>query len=85
MATVIVCCCPDPAKCHCPDHKADTSKQPSMRACHRSNHVVISPTAPTFVLTEIDFPVPPRIVIAATTELHEPHAPPMPSRPAAPS
>jgi hypothetical protein len=49
VSTVVSCCCPDPTHCHCPDHKADHSKDPSMRACHKTQHVTVAPLAPEFV------------------------------------
>jgi hypothetical protein len=49
VSTVVTCCCPDPTHCHCPDHKADHSKDPSMRACHKTQHVTVAPQAPEFV------------------------------------
>ena len=53
IAVVTKCCCPDPANCHCPDHKADHSTNSSIRACHRSTHVLAAPSAPSFAPAEI--------------------------------
>ena len=82
----VSCCCPDPASCHCPDHKADHSGQPAMRACHRTQHELVAPQAPVFVAPQLALAAPPiapapPIVIA----LADPHAAPAPARPDAPS
>jgi hypothetical protein len=81
------CCCPDPSHCHCPDHQPDHGGTcPSMRACHKTQHEIVSPDAPAFA--------PPTVatdVIAARAEtrvawtIAAPHAAPAPARPDAPS
>ena len=83
---VTTCCCPDPSHCHCPDHKGDHSKLPSMRACHKESHELVAPQLPTF-----DAPViaivrgPDRVAIAIAAPIAAPHASPAPRRPDAPS
>ena len=83
---VTTCCCPDPSRCHCPDHKADHSGQPAMRACHRSQHELVSPQAPNFVAPELVLAAPPALPAAPIViALADPHAAPPPQRPDAPS
>ena len=80
------CCCPDPDRCHCPDHDLDKSSQPSLRACHTTQDVVASAPMPAFeppVVADVDPGA--RIAIAIVHVTSEPHAPPPPRRPAAPS
>jgi hypothetical protein len=81
------CCCPDPARCHCPDHQpGDDSDQPGMRACHQSQQVTIAPQLPSFVApATIVNDAPMRVVAVASIALPEPHPAPSPARPAAPS
>lgn len=80
------CCCPNPAKCHCPDHKADTSKQPSMRSCHKTQHDVTSSSVPAFSAPVTVTAIPPvRIADISHFSLSVPHAAPAPRRPDAPS
>lgn len=54
VSTVVSCCCPDPAHCHCPDHKPDHNKTPSVRACHKTQQVTVAPQAPAFVAATIE-------------------------------
>ena len=63
VSTIVTCCCPDPSHCHCPDHKADHSKDPSIRACHKTQHDTVAPQAPTFVAaaTEMNTIAPPAV------------------------
>ncbi|MEO7093716.1 MAG: hypothetical protein ABI175_10730 [Polyangiales bacterium] len=80
------CCCPDPAKCHCPDHDDRTPAQPELRACHQTTHVSVAPTLPAFAapaLAEVIDPVVATIAVIHAT--HAPHAAPAPARPDAPS
>jgi len=85
ISVVTQCCCPDPADCHCPDHKPDQSTNSSMRACHRSTHVLVAPSAPSFTPTEVAIAIPavrPAAVILAAPvgpkdapEADEPYGP----------
>jgi hypothetical protein len=45
---VTTCCCPDPSHCHCPDHKGTPDGGSSMRACHKTQHELVSAGAPSF-------------------------------------
>lgn len=82
----IECCCPDPQQCHCPDHSKDRPTQPSLRACHRTQHETVSPQAPSFDTTEVAIAtVPPRVIARAIVELPAPHAAPLPEEPYGPS
>lgn len=83
---VIACCCPDPANCHCPDHKPDHSGQPAVRACHRTKHEVVAPEAPSFTSPQIAIAIaPPRIAHAAPSALSSPHETPATDEPYGPS
>jgi hypothetical protein len=75
FTVVASCCCPDPAKCHCPDHKPDHSGQPGMRSCHRTSHEIVSPDAPSFSPPELAMIAPPaRIATPVIAALPVPHA-----------
>jgi hypothetical protein len=81
-----VCCCPDPTNCHCPDHKTAPSSEPSMRACHNTQQVMVAPEAPAFRAPVVAIAT----VVTATTAAIEPpipapHPAPPPARPDAPS
>jgi hypothetical protein len=79
------CCCPDQSKCHCPDD-GSTTPQSSMKPCHNTEHVVTSTPIAAFappVLAVSDVVAPGTRVIEHVTS--EPHAPPAPRRPDAPS
>ncbi|MBL0216732.1 MAG: hypothetical protein IPQ07_22985 [Myxococcales bacterium] len=80
------CCCPDPRKCHCPDHKGGDPAQDTMRACHTEARLIVSPEAPAVAVPSILI-VPATVVsfAPATFLLSSPHAPPPPARPDAPS
>lgn len=86
VAILKTCCCPDPDHCHCPDHKTDTSSQPSMRACHNSERAIVAPEAPAFQPPMIALASAP-VVTAFTIEasIPAPHRAPAPIRPDAPS
>jgi hypothetical protein len=80
------CCCPDPAKCHCPDHDDDKPTQPEIRACHQTTHLSVAPTLPAFAAPVIAALPAPTIELAAAFHLAlAPHAAPPPVRPDAPS
>jgi hypothetical protein len=83
---VKVCCCPDPTNCHCPDHKADPSSQPSMRACHNTERVMVAPELPAFRAPAVAAaPVPAAAVTVVAHSIPAPHPAPPPIRPDAPS
>ena len=80
------CCCPDPDNCHCPKQKSDPAEQPSMKACHTTQHAVLSPEAPGFVAPQLAAASPARVAAAPLAlPLAAPHAAPAPRRPDAPS
>jgi hypothetical protein len=83
---VTTCCCPDPAKCHCPDHKPDHSGQSGMNACHKSSHEIVAPHAPAALHAPVSIDLaPPRMISRALFSLATPHAPPPPADPDGPS
>ena len=89
LRTVVIlktCCCPDPDHCHCPDHKADSSSQPTMRACHNSERAIVAPEAPAFQPPVIALAAAP-VITTFTIEasIPAPHRAPAPIRPDAPS
>lgn len=80
------CCCPDPDHCHCPDHKADSSPQPSLRACHNTERLVIAPELPAFRPPVVAVALAPAAPVAVVEHrLPVPHPAPPPTRPDAPS
>jgi len=86
VAIIKTCCCPDPDHCHCPDHKADTSSQPSMRACHNSERAIVAPEAPVFHAPMIALALTPAVTtLAIDSSIPAPHRAPAPTRPDAPS
>lgn len=86
MAVIKACCCPDPTDCHCPDHKADPSDQPSMRPCHNTERVVIAPEMPAFRAPSVAVVSAPAVaVLAVDPAAPAPHPAPPPNRPDAPS
>ena len=80
------CCCPDPTKCHCPDHQKSKPGQPELRACHQTTQVHVAATLPAFT-PPTALPVTQVTVVAlAPVPSHAaPHTPPTPARPDAPS
>jgi hypothetical protein len=81
-----VCCCPDPANCHCPDHKADPSSQPSLRACHNTERVMVAPQLPAFRAPAVVIALAPTAELAVVDHaIPAPHPAPPPIRPDAPS
>jgi hypothetical protein len=80
------CCCPDPDQCKCPDHNEDTQTQPSMRACHKTQHDFVAPVLPAFIAPTIELAIVLEPV-GRPSELGrpEPHPAPAPRRPDAPS
>jgi len=86
ISIVKTCCCPDPAHCHCPDHKAESSSQPSMRACHKTEHAVVAPEAPVFRAPAVAVALVPSVTrLAPDHVIPAPHPAPPPARPDAPS
>ena len=86
VSVIKECCCPDPQRCHCPDHKPDPAGGPSVRACHNTQHLVVSPEAPAVhAAVAVAAPIPVRTVVAIARVLPAPHPAPAPARPAAPS
>ncbi|HEY5952348.1 MAG TPA: hypothetical protein VIV40_42915 [Kofleriaceae bacterium] len=86
VATKTECCCPDPDNCKCPDHKPDTSGQPSIRACHKTSQQFVAPVLPAFIAPEIEVAlVRGPVAIAPAFDHSDPHPAPAPRRPDAPS
>jgi hypothetical protein len=80
------CCCPDPTNCHCPDHKADPTPHPSMRACHNSQQVIVAPQLPAFAAPALAIAeIPATVTPAPAHAVPVPHPAPPPIRPDAPS
>lgn len=80
------CCCPDPTHCHCPDHKADPSSQPSLRACHNTERVMVAPELPAFRAPAVAVALAPIAeLVAVEHAIPAPHPTPPPTRPDAPS
>jgi hypothetical protein len=79
------CCCPDPAKCKCPDHQP-APDVPSMRACHKNLPDAVAPSLAAFVPPMIPSTIEPaRVAVLVIPPLDQPHPPPAPRRPDAPS
>jgi hypothetical protein len=86
FSTKTTCCCPNPANCHCPDHKADHSDKSTIRACHRTSHDSIAPTLPSFVSpAEVAVDMPVAETPVALVALPAPHDEPEPLEPTGPS
>jgi hypothetical protein len=86
VSTRTSCCCPNPARCHCPDHKSEPSNNTTLQACHRTTHHSVatqlpSVTAPDIAVVE----APDLIATAAIRILPTPHDEPAPIEPAGPS
>jgi len=80
------CCCPNPANCHCPDHKPDRSNKSSIRACHKNTHDSVAPTLPSFAPpTTVAANAPAVVAPAAIFALPAPHDEPPPMEPPGPS
>jgi hypothetical protein len=79
------CCCPDPDRCHCPDHEPSNGPA-SFRACHSSATVLVGGHVAAFTpVIAAPLRAPVRRIIALETHLPAPHARPTAARPAAPS
>jgi hypothetical protein len=86
ISIIKTCCCPDPSDCHCPDHKADPSQQPSMRACHNTERAIVAPELPAFRAPAITIAQAPAVAAARVAPpIAAPHPAPPPTRPDAPS
>ena len=86
VSAQVTCCCPDPDHCNCPDEAPDKSGQPSMNACHKTSDHGLDAYAPVFVPPARTVLVAPAIEMPVPLyALPDPHEPPPPSRPAAPS
>lgn len=82
----IVCCCPDPTRCHCPDHQKTSSDQASMRACHKSSQAFDAPTVPLVVMASTEaVSVPARLISVVEHAPTSPHEAPPLDRPRGPS
>jgi hypothetical protein len=86
VSIVVTCCCPDPAHCHCPDHKTDHTGKPVIRACHKDTHETVAPEAPAFTPTEVAIAaISPQVAPAAIVPLDYPHPSPAPRELSGPS
>lgn len=86
IETRIECCCPSPEHCKCPDHKPDAQGQPMMRACHKTQHDVVSPQLPAFVPIVVELATAaPQLDMPIVHVLADPLPAPPPRRPDAPS
>ena len=86
VAIIKACCCPDPSRCHCPDHQPEPSGQPTMRACHNTERAIHGAQLPAFEAPAIAVaPAPVAAVIVPPARLPAPHPAPHPARPDAPS
>jgi hypothetical protein len=86
VAVVTKCCCPDPAHCHCPDHKPDHSTEPTLRACHRTQQEAVAPQLPAFAAPEVAIATTSaRVTVAIASPIAAPHPAPAARRPDAPS
>ncbi len=89
FATVTTCCCPDPSKCHCPDHDPHAGKGTGaqLRACHKSSDLTASAAAPA-LSAPAAIEVPRAITPERAFEFalpRPPHPAPSTARPDAPS
>jgi hypothetical protein len=87
MVSVIKeCCCPDPETCHCPHPKPDDGSQSTLRACHTTEQVVVTPQLPAFRAVSVALvQMPARSSTFVEHTVPSPHPTPPPSRPDAPS
>ena len=86
VAITTTCCCPDPAKCHCPDHKPGHSDDASMRACHKSTDAHVAPQLPSFSPPQVAIAIAAPHAAPATVALpRTPHEAPAPDEPYGPS
>ena len=86
VAIFKACCCPDPAHCRCPDDKTPPSQQPTLRACHNTERMLVAPELPAFRAPVVAIaPAPAAAGTAIAHVLPAPHPAPPPLRPDAPS
>jgi hypothetical protein len=86
VSVIKACCCPDPDNCHCPDHEKASPSQPTIRACHNTEHAVIAPQLPAFTAPVVGAVAAPVVaVLAVDPSIAAPHPAPPPTRPDAPS
>ena len=84
VAVERTCCCPDPDRCMCP-HDEDPSPA-SMSPCHAIVEAFVSPQLASFdTPTAFAAGEPVRAIARVIHVTAEPHAPPAPRRPDAPS
>jgi hypothetical protein len=82
----VECCCPDPARCHCPAPGKPVPGQPTLNDCHKSSQIIaISAASELQPPSALPVPTPPRRALAVVFPLRLPHEPPSPARPPAPS
>jgi len=78
------CCCPDPDRCQCPHDEPPSEAR--LGPCHATAQSVVSPQpAAIAVPTTVATIEPVRAIAHAIHLTTEPHAPPPPRRPDAPS
>ncbi len=86
VSITVECCCPDPTKCHCPDHEGDPGKQPTIKACHKSSQTFEAPSAPPLIEIAVEaVSAEPRVIATIDHALAHPHQPPSPEAPRGPS
>lgn len=86
VADAAPCCCPNPKKCKCPDHKPGEGGPSTMRACKQTPEAVEQTQLSVFVPQPIATTVAPaRIIGEAHIAIADPHPAPAPRRPDAPS
>jgi hypothetical protein len=86
ISITVECCCPDPTKCHCPDHDEDSGQQPSIKACHKSSQAFEAPAVPPFMPAVVEaVSVPARAIATVDHLLTHPHQPPSLDAPRGPS
>lgn len=86
VSVLHACCCPDPDDCRCPDHRRESSPEPTVLACHGTEQAVMAPQLPAFHAPVASAAVAPAQVVAqAQRALPLPHEAPPPQRPDAPS
>jgi hypothetical protein len=83
---VTKCCCPDPSHCHCPDHNKPVGNDPTMSACHRTQHELASAEMPAFAVpTAIEVEPSASVEHVAVATLNSPKPAPPATPPYGPS
>ena len=86
FSLVTTCCCPDPADCHCPPAPHDDGRHATMKRCHNTLQDIVASATPSVVPpTLAAVPAPLRVAAVLPAPMAQPHAPPAPARPDAPS